>query len=133
MGFQLHETMYGKNFFEHQLPALIRAINRLADVDEKRQAAEPAAVMKSNTVYVCYEENSHELAIEDGAVNELYVASSLDEVYRWVDKQQKNAEQNFYTVLNNEKVSFIKNSAPAVKLPWDYIITAMKVLVCFIP
>ena len=91
-----------KNFFEHQLPALIRAINRLADVDEKRQAAEPAAVMKSNTVYVCYEENSHELAIEDGAVNELYVASSLDEVYRWVDKQQKNAEQNFYTVLNNE-------------------------------
>ena len=61
MGFQLHETMYGKNFFEHQLPALIRAINRLADVDEKRQAAEPAAVMKSNTVYVCYEENSHEL------------------------------------------------------------------------
>ena len=44
MGFQLHETMYGKNFFEHQLPALIRAINRLADVDEKRQAAEPAAV-----------------------------------------------------------------------------------------
>ena len=30
MGFQLHETMYGKNFFEHQLPALIRAINRLA-------------------------------------------------------------------------------------------------------
>ena len=64
MGFQLHETMYGKNFFEHQLPALIRAINRLADVDEKRQAAEPAAVMKSNTVYVCYEENSHELAIK---------------------------------------------------------------------
>ena len=105
MGFQLHETMYGKNFFEHQLPALIRAINRLADVDEKRQAAEPAAVMKSNTVYVCYEENSHELAIEDGAVNELYVASSLDEVYRWVDKQQKNAEQNFYTVLNNEEES----------------------------
>lgn len=52
MGFQLHETMYGKNFFEHQLPALIRAINRLADVDEKRQAAEPAAVMKSNTVYL---------------------------------------------------------------------------------
>ena len=77
MGFQLHETMYGKNFFEHQLPALIRAINRLADVDEKRQAAEPAAVMKSNTVYVCYEENSHELAIEDGAVNELFRMVSM--------------------------------------------------------
>ena len=103
MGFQLHETMYGKRFFENQLPSLIRAINRLADVDEKRQAAEPAAVMKSNTVYVCYEENSHELSIENGAVNELYVASSLDDVRKWVDKQQKAAEQNFYTVLNNEE------------------------------
>lgn len=103
MGFQLHETMYGKRFFENQLPSLIRAINRLADVDEKRQAAEPAAVMKSNTVYVCYEENSHELAVENGAVNELYVASSLDDVRKWVDKQQKAAEQNFYIVLNNEE------------------------------
>ena len=103
MGFQLHETMYGKRFFENQLPSLIRAINRLADVDEKRQAAEPTAVMRSNTVYVCYEENSHELAIENGAVNELYVASSLDDVRKWVDKQQKAAEQNFYTVLNNEE------------------------------
>ena len=105
MGFQLHETMYGKRSFENQLPSLIRAINRLADADEKKQASEPVAVMNSNTVNVCYEENSHELAIEDGAVNELYVASSLDEVYRWVDKQQKNAEQNFYTVLNNEEES----------------------------
>ena len=103
MGFQLHETMYGKRFFENQLPSLIRAINRLADVDEKRQAAEPAAVIKNNTVYVCYEENSHELAIENGVVNELYVASSLDDVRKWVDKQQKAAEQNFYTVLNNEE------------------------------
>ena len=103
MGFQLHETMYGKRFFENQLPSLIRAINRLADADEKKQASEPVAVMKSNTVYVCYEENSHELAIENGAVNELYVASSLDDVRKWVDKQQKAAEQNFYTVLNNEE------------------------------
>ncbi len=59
--------------------------------------------MRSNTVYVCYEENSHELAIENGAVNELYVASSLDDVRKWVDKQQKAAEQNFYTVLNDEE------------------------------
>ena len=51
MGFQLHETMYGKRFFENQLPSLIRAINRLADADEKKQASEPVAVMNSNTVY----------------------------------------------------------------------------------
>ena len=30
MGFQLHETMYGKNFFEHQLPSLINALKKIA-------------------------------------------------------------------------------------------------------
>lgn len=34
MGFQLHETMYGKNLFEHQLPALINALERTADTNE---------------------------------------------------------------------------------------------------
>ncbi|MDO5123117.1 MAG: hypothetical protein Q4D44_00440 [Eubacteriales bacterium] len=31
MGLQFHETMYGKNFFEHQLPKLTRAIEKLAE------------------------------------------------------------------------------------------------------
>lgn len=31
MGFQLHETMYGKNFFEGQLPRLTKAIEKLAE------------------------------------------------------------------------------------------------------
>lgn len=31
MGFQLHETMYGKNFFEHQLPSLINALEKIAE------------------------------------------------------------------------------------------------------
>lgn len=37
MGIQFHETMYGKRFFESQLPALINAINRLADVKQAEQ------------------------------------------------------------------------------------------------
>ena len=32
MGLQFYETGYGKRFFESQLPSLIKAINRLADV-----------------------------------------------------------------------------------------------------
>ena len=31
MGLQFHETMYGKNFFECQLPKLTRAIEKLAE------------------------------------------------------------------------------------------------------
>lgn len=37
MGLQLHETVYGKNFFEYQLPSLIKAINRMADALETQQ------------------------------------------------------------------------------------------------
>lgn len=38
MGLQFHKTKYGQIFFEHQLPALIKAINRLADVGEEMGA-----------------------------------------------------------------------------------------------
>ena len=37
MGIQFYETVYGKRFFESQLPALIQAINRLADVKQAGQ------------------------------------------------------------------------------------------------
>lgn len=39
MGPQFHETMYGKRFFEKQLPELTKAINRLADAKEKENDA----------------------------------------------------------------------------------------------
>ncbi len=35
MGFQFFETVRGKNFYEHQIPSLIKAITRLADAAEK--------------------------------------------------------------------------------------------------
>ena len=38
MGLQFHETMYGKTFFEHQLPRLTKAIENLA---ESKKTAEP--------------------------------------------------------------------------------------------
>ncbi|MBO5019783.1 MAG: hypothetical protein J6D52_03860 [Clostridia bacterium] len=37
MGLQFHETVYGKNFLEYQLPSLIKAINRVADALESQQ------------------------------------------------------------------------------------------------
>lgn len=109
MGLQFHETGYGKRFFDAQLPSLIKAINRLADTNEKQPATEPTAEVTANMVYVCYEENSNELAIENGAVNEMYVAVSLNDVYKWLDKRLKEAEQNFYTILNDmEESEFYK-------------------------
>ena len=109
MGLQFHETGYGKRFFDVQLPSLIKALNRVADANEKQQIAEPVVEVTANMVYVCYEENSNELAIENGAVNEMYVAASLNDVYKWLDKRLKEAEQNFYTILNDmEENEFYK-------------------------
>ena len=109
MGLQFHETGYGKRFFDAQFPSLIKAINRLADTNEKQQNAEFAADVTANMVYICYEENSSELAIENGAVNEMYVAASLNDVYKWLDKRLKEAEQNYYIVLNDmEEIEFYK-------------------------
>lgn len=34
---QLHETMYGKRFFDSQLPALIKALERIAKALEEKQ------------------------------------------------------------------------------------------------
>lgn len=36
MGPQFHETGYGRDFFQSQLPNLIKAIDRLADALEKQ-------------------------------------------------------------------------------------------------
>ena len=48
MGLQFHETKYGQIFFEHQLPALIKAINRLADVGEKKVSVSPVTDIKDD-------------------------------------------------------------------------------------
>ena len=48
MGLQFHETKYGQIFFEHQLPALIKAINRLADVGEKKLDTSPVTEVNCN-------------------------------------------------------------------------------------
>ena len=34
---QFHETMYGKRFFDSQLPALIKAIERIANALENKK------------------------------------------------------------------------------------------------
>ena len=35
-----HETMYGKRFFDSQLPALIKQLTRIADALEKKNEKE---------------------------------------------------------------------------------------------
>ena len=51
MGLQFHETVYGKRFFDSQLPALIKALNRIADQmqAEKEMSASPFPLADADT------------------------------------------------------------------------------------
>ncbi len=48
MGLQFHETMYGKNFFECQLPMLTEVLTRIADAEEKKLQMQPEKPVKKN-------------------------------------------------------------------------------------
>lgn len=96
MSFQFHETMYGKRFFEGQLPSLIKAINRLAG------AIEDTKQPTSSTVYVCF--------IEGGIDAEMAVALSVVDVHKWIDARLKDAERERYSALSEkEEVEFYKS------------------------
>ena len=46
---QFHETMYGKRFFDSQLPKLIKSLERIADALEKQNENKQEA-KKNDTV-----------------------------------------------------------------------------------
>lgn len=49
MGLQFHETVYGKNFFNHQLPQLSKALTRIAIALEKQERTLQLAHCMENT------------------------------------------------------------------------------------
>lgn len=115
MGSQFHETEYGKQFFEQQLPALTKALERLADaraagamlMEEDFTESEPHKA--ADIVYVCCRKTSPELACENGEEEEMIVETSLNDVYAWIDKSIKEAEGDAYLCLNDyEEFTFYK-------------------------
>ncbi len=89
MGLSFHETVRGRNFFEGQLPQLIKSLTRIADNLEKPSRG----INASATVYVCYHENSPEISIENPVVDQMCIAYSLEEVKKivigWIEEGKK--------------------------------------------
>lgn len=50
----------------------------------------------TKTVYVCYEENSPELAIENGPINEMFVALTKIDAILWANNRLEIADSNLY-------------------------------------
>ena len=91
---EFHDTMYGKRFFENQLPSLIRALNRIADNQEAGLSAKSmdpssssnAAPDSTSKIYVCYEENSVALYSEAGNISKLFVTSDESLAKQWAKR-----------------------------------------------
>ena len=101
---EFHETMYGKRFFEHQLPSLIRALNRIADNQESALTGKNTVstsrsntvVNSANNIYVCYEENSVALYSEAGNISKLFVTSNEALAKEWAKRSYEMASGSGY-------------------------------------
>lgn len=93
-------TVYAKNFFEHQLPQLIKALNRIADNQEAQRPK--ISTHSSGTVFVCYEENSTALYSEAGNVNKMFATSDIELAREWARKSFENAASDGYLPLSEQ-------------------------------
>lgn len=101
---EFHNTMYGKRFFDNQLPSLIRALNRIADnqeagLAEKRMEASSKSNVGTDSaskIYVCYEENSVALYSKAGNISKLFVTSEEALAKDWAKRSYEMAAGSGY-------------------------------------
>ena len=99
-----------KNFFESQLPSIVRNLQRIADCQEmttgkkpKEKTVAPSADAPS-VVFVCYEENSVSLYTEAGNINHLFVTADVELAKEWAERAFSEAEKNgFHPIEKTDK------------------------------
>lgn len=94
MGIQFHETVYGKRFFESQLPALIQAINRLADVKQAGQRV-PFPLADEST------RKKLQSLMEDTEKAEAFARAFFDEIASDCESYDDIGLQMARAILNN--------------------------------
>lgn len=120
-------TVYAKNLFEHQLPQLIKSLDRVADGLEKAGSstrAMPASTIRSgsvDTVYVCYEENSVALYSDAGNVNRMFATTDIELDKEWVKHSIENARANDYLLYADDNyVEFMTGIGQEFASVWVY-------------
>lgn len=119
MGLQFHETVYGKNFFEGQLPELIESISKTADALKRVNNI----LEKRNNIYVCYMENSRDLSTENPVIDEMTVAWSERDVRKQIEKWLMEGKENRYLpAFPDEESEFYKavRNGECAELPLYY-------------
>lgn len=104
-------TVYARNLFEHQLPQLIKSLNRVADNLEKAEgtikspSASPLSSEPAEKVFICYEENSVALYPDAGNVNRMFATSDIELAREWANRSIENAKTNGYRPYSEEDYS----------------------------
>lgn len=102
MGLQFYETVRGANFFDHEVPALIKSINRLAAaIEESNRFQQEAAAKtvatpaKQAETYFCYTSYNH---------TKTYTVTtfcrSARETIIWANTQVQSAIEEGFELVN---------------------------------
>ena len=107
---------YARDFFQGQVPQIIRSLQSIADSQEKLvalqmqgasnvQASSGTASVSVGVVYVCYEENSAELYNEAGGLNHMFVTADVKQALDWAKRSLSSAEGNNYLPISDDEMS----------------------------
>ena len=101
MGLQFHETVRGARFFDHEVPTLIKGINRLAAAIEESNRLQHEAAAKTVTTpakqaetYFCYTTN------EVGVFAYSTFCLSAREAVIWANTQIESAENEGFQFVH---------------------------------
>ena len=111
---------YAKDFFQSQVPQIIRSLKSIADSQQKLVELQmqqnstvdkpidkptvPAEVTAEGTIYVCYEENSAALYADAGNINHMFVTADVAQALDWAKRSLSNAETNNYLPITDEEM-----------------------------
>ncbi|MBE6639808.1 MAG: hypothetical protein E7616_10280 [Ruminococcaceae bacterium] len=79
-------TQYARDFFQGQVPTIIRTLKQIAANQETQIELQQKALRAMETpqrVFVCREENSTALYNDAGNINHLFVTANLGEAISW--------------------------------------------------
>ena len=118
---------YARDFFQGQVPQIIRSLKSIAESQEKLielqmqqnssvdkpvdNPAVPTEVTAEGTIYVCYEENSAALYADAGNINHMFVTTDEKQMREWVSRSLQYAEKgNYHPIDEAEREQFLSEA-----------------------
>ena len=113
------DSVYARDFFQGQIPQIVRALKQIADGQEKLIELQMQGKKNDKTlakieeitagvIYVCYEENSTELYNDAGNINHMFVTADVAQALDWAKRSLSIAKTNNYLpITDGEMKQFI--------------------------